>query len=613
MQIKSNINIHTKPYIMSGSKFISEHPKSLLGASKQRPSYESIKTIVSKQPGSFTTSAGWPVVLRPSGNIAKIQPSTGKLFDWSWLDDILEIASDLPIVGEFARPIKAIKKMFGGGKKEKKEKKRERVKERVERGDTLAPMKRSMEQPQHVVLDQKPILYNPTAWKNMQNTHGPGSFASMPPAQHLVNKQSSPRLKLTGSGIPVLGGQSGTRMVSTPVAIEKTSDHCVMAGTEFYDYLSTTGSSTVAGEVVTEWYINPVEFVGTRLQLECKGWQSYRFRKLVIEYVPQIASDVGGSFIGFFTNDVSEEFPETGIPAVRAAEEHEGSVCFQPFTYTAIAYSRLEQDNRIFFCEQMDNSDARLVWQTCFRVINAATNDATSFGQLLLHYEIDFFYPKAPDGLTNGVTYPLTGYFVTAGLTPLTVIDWFVPVASWPAGDNIQIGNLYYAQVLAYTAGTGSPVLAWNTDVMPTNYANGQIVFLKVRTRDATNIAFLCYLNLAEAVGGSLEQALRVAYGSANTAANTATTFSRMSRITPNVLRSIEWAHEAKPCFDLDIEDLDKLFRPLSKPCQRKKSKIVEIKEEKCFQVLSEDKTKVSVKDLPSLQLKLGANRNLKS
>lgn len=243
--------------------------------------------------------------------------------------------------------------------------------------------------------------------------------------------------------VPVLHGQYG-RMEPHPVHIERTENHATMSGTEYLTQLRLLPSQVALGETSYALNINPRLLAGRRIALEAQAWQMFRFRKMIIEYIPIQGSSVTGSFIGYWTSDPTE-VDLVGDGAVYNAMEHTNSVMFQPFFHTTWIMPHDAEKTGLYYCHNEPDGDSRLEVQALFKMINNVANTAdVSFGSLVMHYEIDFYYPELVQTNTS-YTYP-TLFAGDAAPTNNTVVT-IAPTGSggtWP----VAVQSTMYSAVL---------------------------------------------------------------------------------------------------------------------------------------------------------------------
>lgn len=321
----------------------------------------------------------------------------------------------------------------------------------------------------------------------MQDASQPVRFASLPRSN-----------SLSPGDVPVLHGQTGN-MPLLPVTIQRTENHATMSGTEFLGTLQLDTAQTGVGLMIQSFELNPRLFPGTKLTAEALTWSKFRFRKFVVEYIPIQGSNTTGSFTGYFTPDPSE--PDIGgVQAVRNAIEHPHALMFQPFFHSIMAYSEDTIDDKmVYFCRIDPEGDPRLALQAVFKIVqNVSNTTGVAFGQFLVHYEIDYYWPETV-AVQPTPTWP-TAMNAAVTNTVDTVIV-FTPTSNLPT---TQLGTIYKAILTGgnatvtnyhFSGGTNSPAI-------------GQTVWF----RQAENIpGSVCsmYDTLSDAYDGGPEGQLR--------------------------------------------------------------------------------------------------------
>lgn len=242
--------------------------------------------------------------------------------------------------------------------------------------------------------------------------------------------------------VPVLNGNMGTSMDMHPVTISKSESHAIMAGSELLTDLSIVAGGGTPGNNIMDYYINPMTWEGTKLQIEAKTWQQYRFRKFVIEYCPTIGSGTTGNFIAWFTQDPDEQMAN-GLQQRRNAMVHPHAVNFQPFSYMCCALTEKPQDNTLYYIDADAGVEDRLSYQGRVLITNNAQNGDVStipaYGTITIHYEVDFYFPRID---SSGTTSGPTAASFTGDATPATnaVVLFSTPTTNLPG---VSQGSIY--------------------------------------------------------------------------------------------------------------------------------------------------------------------------
>jgi len=429
-------------------------------------------------------------------------------------------------------------KQLFGKKKDKKKKNKE-----LEREEKLLEREFLMDKARGQNLFRVPsptrIPPNTSVQDNILQCFRQNSRAANPASPDPKVRFANMASRLDANDVPVLHGQPGV-MAKTPVTVQRTEQHATISGSEFLGALTLTSSQVTLGDVVLAVVMNPRSFDGTKLTQEAMTWQKYRFRRFIVEYIPIQGSTTVGSFVGYFTNDPAEP-TMYGTQAVRNAVEHNHAVMFQPFFYNIFGYTEDEVELKtLYFCGQDPGGDARLEIQSMFKMVNATTNTATSFGNLMIHYECDFYYPElvkvgasfsgpsAWTGDASPTVYTLTTF--TAALSGFT-----------PQPDQ---GTIYICYL------TGIPTNGSNcffNGVGPVSQVKtGTIYYGRITAAvPAGNATLILYDNLGEAGTGVTANALH--YGSPAPAASAAWTMSFVQQVNPSdVAIAIKELYETK-------------------------------------------------------------------
>jgi len=245
----------------------------------------------------------------------------------------------------------------------------------------------------------------------------------------------------TQSSVPVSYSNSITMPFAKPVRL---------AGREF---LSTVTSSTSVSALLYTFNLNPITIGLSNLFTQAATYEKYRYRKLVIHYIPGLTTSLSGSFIGYVDKDpgapstYSMSANQTGNQAIRIASSHEGSCTNNVWCGAKYA---MRPDNNWLFVDP-SGSDIRLSSSGIFYLIqNVATTAADSCGSLYIEYDIEFL-GKQLNCLSDPASVKLTA------VTPSRVTDGssdYVDAASWTAGNDAEDNLFIYASV-ASSLGTG--------------------------------------------------------------------------------------------------------------------------------------------------------------
>ena len=73
----------------------------------------------------------------------------------------------------------------------------------------------------------------------------------------------------------------------------------------------------IAGQAIGEFYINPLEYPGTRLALFAQLYDKFRFKRLTFKYVPYQGTAVPGAVVMAYDRDISDATPPANDVGVR--------------------------------------------------------------------------------------------------------------------------------------------------------------------------------------------------------------------------------------------------------------------------------------------------------
>jgi len=429
----------------------------------------------------------------------KVSPKGTKLFDWDPIIDGLALAGDaiapelMPFIhmgkGALKSWLKGKKEHKGHEKREKKhhhESKLEEAMEGVTDERRLTPFQSVQKgplpmvwQPRKGALAQYAKTFdNQVITRKQADEYAAkrGNFSGRPkfdPKDIVIQdnlrqcvKQSrlvktdkienyAPMKKqshISEHSVPVLNGDMGTSMDMHPVTISKSEAHAIMAGSELLTDLSIVAGGGTPGNNILDFYINPTVWEGTKVSVEAKTWQQYRFRKFILEYCPTIGSGTTGNFIAWFTNDPDEQM-SNGLAQRRNAMVHDHAVNFQPFSYMCCALTEKPQDKSLYYVDIDAGVEDRLSYQGRVLITNNAQNADTTtvpaYGTITIHYEIDFYFPRIDPSVTSGS--PQAGN-MTGDATPTAGL----PIKMTYAGiTGNTLGSIYTFQFTSLPANSG--------------------------------------------------------------------------------------------------------------------------------------------------------------
>jgi hypothetical protein len=204
-------------------------------------------------------------------------------------------------------------------------------------------------------------------------------------------------------------------------------DHVLVRGSEFLTSVGVftgTLNKTNTGDCIYSTPINPVFFSGTRLLNLARVYQKYKFRRLVIEYVPIVPSTQNGSVVSFFTYDPNENiFTLTDSDTrLREAMSHLGASMTNVYSY---ARTSIVQDDQVdsYYCRV--DGDSRLEQQGVFYIMAGSSFEGEDvetelpLANLIFHYEVELIErgidedsSTTLEGHMNGASGTLSAIFV---------------------------------------------------------------------------------------------------------------------------------------------------------------------------------------------------------
>jgi hypothetical protein len=139
-------------------------------------------------------------------------------------------------------------------------------------------------------------------------------------------KNAARRLKRKGAG----GAGSTPASYNRTVRLRSPVKDSVIRGSEFVGRVSLPTVLTTNNAILFQQEVSPSLFVGSRMSLLARAYEKYRFKRLVLRYVPSVPTAIGGQIVAYFDLDVLDSF--TGATSVdvivRDAMAHQGAKLF---------------------------------------------------------------------------------------------------------------------------------------------------------------------------------------------------------------------------------------------------------------------------------------------
>lgn len=172
-------------------------------------------------------------------------------------------------------------------------------------------------------------------------------------------------------------------------------------GREFLGNITLAASTTFApGDTMFTQNIAPQDIAASRLFLFSTMYEKYRFRKLRLDFVSQVATSEVGQFIAYFDYDPADSSP-TGTDAVVKAYSASTNVASNFWSHTSFIMNQNLAQTSYYTSTGIDN---RVEVQAVFNmIINSAltTTAAHTIGSVYITYECDFYGAEFQSSISN--------------------------------------------------------------------------------------------------------------------------------------------------------------------------------------------------------------------
>lgn len=165
------------------------------------------------------------------------------------------------------------------------------------------------------------------------------------------------------------------------------------------------GGAPTPGQVLGEFYINPLEYPGTRLCLFAQLYDKFRFLKLKFKYVPYTGSAVPGSVILAYDRDISDPTPpanDSGVRQFLAMQDAMSGPIWQIMDMTC----PLSHPEEGLFTNPVPGGDDRLAYQgqVYVALLEPPAAGISLAGDLFIEYDLELFDPQLETQVSVGVS-----------------------------------------------------------------------------------------------------------------------------------------------------------------------------------------------------------------
>jgi len=225
---------------------------------------------------------------------------------------------------------------------------------------------------------------------------------------------------------------------------KKFKDSIIVNGLDYLEDVKMPGATPVPGQVLTEIYLNPTEFGGTRFNQYGKLYEKFLFTDFKVHYIPGVGTAKSGSLILAHDRDIYDNTPPTGLAGVRELLSMEDAVSDSVWKSFSMRCP-LEMPDVGYFTSP-NGVDDRLAYQGQVYCAVLGVPDATlntSLGSLAIEYEAVLFVPQNENFVVNN-TYSAnlsTGFSAADALKPFAGVNAPVVAATNSPDMTISLVN----------------------------------------------------------------------------------------------------------------------------------------------------------------------------
>jgi len=278
------------------------------------------------------------------------------------------------------------------------------------------------------------------------------------------------------SGAPVAIGSPLKVQMQTEEYTRNTgkNGNVIVSGSEYFCAIGLLGAGSVntnAGAMLAQFPLHPAAFGGTRLSQEAQQYDLFKWRRLVVEYVPACATTTGGNLVGAASLDMSENLSLPGTEGTLRAMFARSGCCSAP-VWSGFSFE-LNQTQLEWYSVLIDNSDPSTTFPGMFNL--AAGTDlgtaTTQLGIIWIHYEIEFVAPATEEGTDPVVTASQAVVAPDTAAANGALVSWASPglAAGAALAAGFQDANFVFCGTIL-AAGTVTP--SWNNLVDPAQGVN---------------------------------------------------------------------------------------------------------------------------------------------
>lgn len=162
-------------------------------------------------------------------------------------------------------------------------------------------------------------------------------------------------------------------------------------------------ASPTAGQAIGEFYINPLEYPGTRLALFAQLYDKFRFKRLRFKFVPYQGTAVPGAVIMAYDRDISDPTPpanDSGVRQYMAMMDACAGPIWQPLTMDC----SLSHPESGLFTNAVPGGDDRLAYQgqVYVALLEPPAAGVVLAGDLFVEYDLELFDPQLETNVAIG-------------------------------------------------------------------------------------------------------------------------------------------------------------------------------------------------------------------